>query len=259
MRVCTTGLACSGAPASRCAAAVATAPLRGGAAAAAGATALLVGDSPVTADVLAAAPQLRIVATVTAGTDQVDLDGRPRSRRLGGATCPTPTTEEVAVHALAMMLSLLRAGCPALRPPGARRRLGYVEGRRPARPSGADARHRRAGPDRFAAGGAGARRCSGGCSATTRGVRRRPAGRGAGGARALLSESDVVSLHVPITPADAGLDRGPRPARADAAGRAAGERVARRPGRRAALLEALDARPAGRRRPRRARAGAALR
>ena len=96
------------------------------------AVALLVdGTAPVGADLLDALPQLRIVATMSAGVELVDLDAA-RARGLWVANVPAASTEEVAVHAFAMALSLLRelpfldravrdgrwhdAGAPARRP-----------------------------------------------------------------------------------------------------------------------------------------------
>lgn len=76
-------------------------------AAAEGATALLVGDAPVTEDVFVATPELRIVATVTVGFDHIDL-AAARRQGVWVTNVPGAATEEVAVHALAMALSLLR-------------------------------------------------------------------------------------------------------------------------------------------------------
>lgn len=75
--------------------------------AAAGATAVLLGDSPFTGDVFARLPALRIVSTVTVGVDQVDLDAA-RSHGVWVANTPGAVSEEVAVTALAMALSLVR-------------------------------------------------------------------------------------------------------------------------------------------------------
>lgn len=76
-------------------------------AAAQGAVALLVGDTPVAAAALDALPGVRIVSTLTAGTDHVDL-AAARARGVWVASVPDATVEEVAVHALAMTLALLR-------------------------------------------------------------------------------------------------------------------------------------------------------
>jgi D-3-phosphoglycerate dehydrogenase len=77
-------------------------------AAGAGADALLVGDSPVTAAVIAGlADRLRIISAVTVGVDHIDLEAA-RSAGIWVSNVPDATTEEVAVTALAMVLSLVR-------------------------------------------------------------------------------------------------------------------------------------------------------
>lgn len=76
-------------------------------AAADGATALLIGDSPVTAEVLERLPDVRIVSTVTVGVDHIDVAEATR-RGVAVAHVPDAVTEEVAVSALAMALGLLR-------------------------------------------------------------------------------------------------------------------------------------------------------
>ncbi len=72
-----------------------------------GAEAILLGDSPCTAEVLSALPELRIVSTVTVGVDHVDLDAA-RAHGVWVANTPGAVTEEVAATALAMALSLVR-------------------------------------------------------------------------------------------------------------------------------------------------------
>ncbi len=79
---------------------------------AAGAVALLISYTPVTAALLAALPGLRIVATQSVGYDMVDVEAA-RARGIWVANVPGAATEEVAVHAFAMGLSLLR-GLPFL-------------------------------------------------------------------------------------------------------------------------------------------------
>lgn len=76
-------------------------------AAAEGATALLIGDSPVTAEVLRALPSVGVVSTVTVGVDHIDVAEASR-RGVAVAHVPDAVTEEVAVTALAMALGLLR-------------------------------------------------------------------------------------------------------------------------------------------------------
>jgi phosphoglycerate dehydrogenase-like enzyme len=71
------------------------------------AAALLVGYSPIDAATLAALPGLRIVATQSVGYEMVDLDAA-RAAGVWVTNVPDAATDEVAVHALAMSLSLLR-------------------------------------------------------------------------------------------------------------------------------------------------------
>lgn len=77
------------------------------AAAAAGATALVVGYARLDAALLDRLPALRIVATMSAGHDMVDT-AEARRRGLWVANLPDAATEDVAVHALAASLSLVR-------------------------------------------------------------------------------------------------------------------------------------------------------
>lgn len=77
------------------------------AAVASDAQALLIGYSPVGAEMLDALPGLRIVATQSVGTDMVDL-AACAARGISVSNVPASATEEVAVHALAMALSLVR-------------------------------------------------------------------------------------------------------------------------------------------------------
>lgn len=72
-----------------------------------GATALLTGDAPVSEAALAALDSVRIVATCTVGVDHVDIEAA-RDRGVWVCNSPAAATEEVAVHALAMLLSLVR-------------------------------------------------------------------------------------------------------------------------------------------------------
>lgn len=79
---------------------------------AAGATALLVSYAKVDADLLTSLPALRLVATQSVGVDMVDLDAC-RRRGIEVSNVPDAATEEVAAHAFAMTLALLR-GLPLL-------------------------------------------------------------------------------------------------------------------------------------------------
>lgn len=69
--------------------------------------ALMVGYDPVGATWFDALPNLRLVATHSAGYDMVDVT-EVRRRRLRLANVPGMATEEVAVHAFAMTLALVR-------------------------------------------------------------------------------------------------------------------------------------------------------
>jgi D-3-phosphoglycerate dehydrogenase len=76
------------------------------------AAALLIGYSRVDGALLDALPGLGLVATQSVGFDMVDVDAA-RERGVWVSNVPAAATEEVAVHALAMALSLLR-GLPFL-------------------------------------------------------------------------------------------------------------------------------------------------
>jgi len=74
---------------------------------AAGAQALLLGYSEVTAELLDALPGLRVVATQSVGTDMVDVEAC-RHRGIWVTNVAGVASEEVASHALALMLDLVR-------------------------------------------------------------------------------------------------------------------------------------------------------
>ena len=172
-------------------------------AAASDAVALLVGDSPITAEVLAGLAQLRIVATVTVGVDHIDTDAA-RARGVWVANAPDTATEEVATTALAMALSLVR-------------HVPFLD--RDVRAGGWDAfatgeRHR---PSALALGIVGLGRIGSrlaslalplfgrvlGCDPAP--ASPAPAGVEVAGLDELLAVSDVVSLHLPAQPAAAPL------------------------------------------------------
>jgi phosphoglycerate dehydrogenase-like enzyme len=162
--------------------------------------ALLVGGAtPVDDDLMAALPRLGIVATMSVGWDMIDVDAA-RARGIWVANVPAAATEEVAVHALAMGLSLLRglpfldravrggtwddAAEPLLRPGGAT--LGIIGlGRIGLRVAelGRPVYGRVVGHDPLVEPPAW------------------PAGVERSGRDALLAAADVVSLHVPLTAA----------------------------------------------------------
>lgn len=76
------------------------------------ADALLIGYSPVQAGLLNQLPQLQVIATQSVGVDMIDM---PACRQRGIAVCQVPgaATEEVAMHAVAMTLAMVR-GLPML-------------------------------------------------------------------------------------------------------------------------------------------------
>lgn len=77
-----------------------------------GAQALLIGYSPVNAELLDRLGELRIVATQSVGVDMVDTDAAAE-RGIRVSNVPAAATEEVATHAFSMALSLMR-GLPFL-------------------------------------------------------------------------------------------------------------------------------------------------
>lgn len=79
---------------------------------AADADALLIGYSQVDRELLERLPDVRIVAAQSVGVDTVDIEAAT-DRGVWVANVPAAATEEVATHAFAMVLSLLR-GLPFL-------------------------------------------------------------------------------------------------------------------------------------------------
>jgi D-3-phosphoglycerate dehydrogenase / 2-oxoglutarate reductase len=75
--------------------------------AAQGVDAVLVQYAPITAEVLAALPQLRLVSRYGVGVDVVDTDAA-RARGVWVCNVPDYGTTEVALHAVAMLLALMR-------------------------------------------------------------------------------------------------------------------------------------------------------
>jgi D-3-phosphoglycerate dehydrogenase len=82
------------------------------AAEASGALALLIGNSPVDGALLDALPSVQLVAAQSVGVDMVDL-AACAARGVSVSSTPGAATEEVATHALAMSLALVR-GLPFL-------------------------------------------------------------------------------------------------------------------------------------------------
>lgn len=73
----------------------------------AAADALIVGYVRISAADIASAPSLRVIATTTTGVDQIDVDAA-KAAGIAVHPLPSPASEEVATHALAGMLTLLR-------------------------------------------------------------------------------------------------------------------------------------------------------
>ncbi|RGE24183.1 C-terminal binding protein [Leucobacter sp. wl10] len=71
------------------------------------AVALLPGYAPVTREIIEALPQLRIVSLMSMGFDYVDVDAATE-RGVWVSNVPGAATEEVATHALAILLSSVR-------------------------------------------------------------------------------------------------------------------------------------------------------
>lgn len=71
------------------------------------ATVLMIGYTPVDAALLARLPRLRLICTQSAGVDTVDL-AAARAAGVQVANVPGAATEEVATHAFAMIAGLLR-------------------------------------------------------------------------------------------------------------------------------------------------------
>jgi D-3-phosphoglycerate dehydrogenase len=71
------------------------------------ADALLVLKEPITARVLNALPKLKIVSRFGAGLDNIDVDAA-RKAGIAVASVPDASTDEVATHAVAMILALVR-------------------------------------------------------------------------------------------------------------------------------------------------------
>lgn len=71
------------------------------------ADAIITSYRTIDADTIARARGLRVIATTTTGIDQVDVDAA-RAAGVAAVSLPSPASEEVATHALAGMLMLLR-------------------------------------------------------------------------------------------------------------------------------------------------------
>jgi phosphoglycerate dehydrogenase-like enzyme len=142
------------------------------------ATALLVSAAPVGGDLIASLPELRIVAAQSVGLDHVDL-AAATARGIWVSNVPGAASEEVAVHAFAMGLSLVR-GLPA-----------FDRALRAGRWFDVELALRR--PSELTLGVCGLGRIGARVAAPPPGVE-------LVGLDELLRGSDVLSLHVPLTP-----------------------------------------------------------
>ena len=73
----------------------------------AGAEALLAGYAQITAEVIEALPRLRIIALMSVGFNNVDIEAA-RNRGIWVTNIPAAATEEVATHAFALALAITR-------------------------------------------------------------------------------------------------------------------------------------------------------
>jgi len=167
-----------------------------------GAVGAIVSTDPFDADVLAGAPDLRVIARVGVGTDSIDLAA---ATRRGVVVTITPGANEttVAEHTIALMLALVRRICEqdgAIRRGEWNRTGPHLPGSLHGRTVGL------VGYGRI--GRLVAKRLRGfdvRILATDPTVRTADPGVELVDLTALLAESDVVSLHAPLEPATAGL------------------------------------------------------
>ncbi len=156
---------------------------------------------PVTAAVIAAAPRLRLIQKIGVGVNTIDLDA---ARAHGAAVCNMPgsNSQAVAEAALLLMLAALRRAVPFDR--ATRAGLGWR-----MEPDDFDALGELGGRTVGLVGyGAIPRRLAPILSALGASVihtSRTPGGDGWVPLDVLLARSDVVSLHVPLTPDTARL------------------------------------------------------
>lgn len=164
------------------------------------ADALLLGYAAVDRSLLARLPALRIIATQSVGHDMVDLEAC-RERGIWVSNVPGAATEEVAAHALAMTLALLR-GLPQL---DRDVRAGMWDG----------TRHELRRPSTVTVGVVGLGRIGRRYAGYVRPIVGRVVGHDpmvpalpdveSLALDELLASSDVVSLHLPLTGASRGL------------------------------------------------------
>ena len=204
---------------------------------------------------LDACPSLRVLGRYGVGYDDIDV-AAATARGIAVVTVPDYASEEVASHAAALILAVARRLPEADRLARGGRWDGLGRAAADGAAVGVHARARRRRPDRLGGGAPGR-------AAVRHGPRRRPVARGVrrtGIERVelaeLLARSDVVSLHLPLTPATRHLI-GAEALAAMRPGRRARQRLARRPGRPGRARGGARPRAPALRRARRARPGAA--
>jgi len=167
-----------------------------------GCDAVIASSDPFTRAVLAASPQLRLIARWGVGVDNIDL-GAATERGVAVANAPGLTTEAVADYAFTMMLALARCLCPARELMAAG---GWGEFR------GVDVWRKTLGIVGFGAIGRAVTRRAAGFSMRILAYDPRvsPDEVAAAGARPvslreLLAEADFITLHAALTPDTVGL------------------------------------------------------
>ena len=147
---------------------------------------------PIGADVLDAAPDLKAIANMAVGTDNIDVEAAA-ARGIAVGNTPDVLTDATADLAFALLLALARGIVPG-RGEGARRRVADVGAGRatsgrtsPAPRSGSSAGGGSGRPSRAAPRASGCTSCT---------ARAPPACR----STTLLERADFVSVHTPLTP-----------------------------------------------------------
>jgi phosphoglycerate dehydrogenase-like enzyme len=160
--------------------------------------------TPVTADMLDAAPRLKLVQKIGVGTNTIDVDAA-KSHAIAVANMPGTNSQAVAEHTLALMLAALRRvayldsacrlGSGWTLPPDTYDTVGELSGRTVG----------------FVGYGAIPRKLTAALVALgaqvvyARNPAADPAARHLASLQALLAQADIVSLHIPLTSDTRGL------------------------------------------------------
>jgi len=151
-------------------------------------------------ELLAAAPELRVVANTSAGFDNMDIPAM-RRRRVSGTNCPHAYSADTATHAFALLLALTRrlVECDRYVRLGQWVRDGWMPG---GRWDGVSLTGKQIGIVGYGRLGREMGRRAEAFGMTVRHHSRSGAGEpGWLSLEALLETSDVISLHCPLTPA----------------------------------------------------------